>query len=124
MFGKTNIWHNVFCISISKNQTNSISVAEVHNSQQAGTTVLVDIKDIRELQRDGCIDGGLHAPRVMLEFWADLDNPYHKDIFATKPRWFFVAPRPGAKLLLKKLSKIWAWIIFGIWMAVRGSESC
>ena len=45
---------------------------------------LVDIRDIRELQRDGRIEGAFHAPRGMLEFWADPDSPYHKEIFATE----------------------------------------
>ena len=52
--------------------------------QQSGTAKLIDIRDIRELQREGRIDGAFHAPRGMLEFWADPDSPYHKGIFATK----------------------------------------
>ncbi|MGB0584074.1 MAG: rhodanese-like domain-containing protein, partial [Candidatus Puniceispirillaceae bacterium] len=51
---------------------------------QAGDAILIDIRDIRELQRDGCIEGAFHAPRGMLEFWADPNSPYHKEIFATK----------------------------------------
>ena len=44
--------------------------------------VVVDIRDIRELQREGRIFGAFHAPRGMLEFWADPRSPYHKDVFA------------------------------------------
>ena len=44
--------------------------------------VIVDIRDIRELWRDGRIPGSFHAPRGMLEFWIDPDSPYHKPIFA------------------------------------------
>jgi hypothetical protein len=43
--------------------------------------LLVDIRDIRELQRDGTIPGAYHAPRGMLEFWIDPESPYYKDIF-------------------------------------------
>ncbi|MDC3234841.1 hypothetical protein OBB02_02220 [Candidatus Puniceispirillum sp.] len=75
MYGKSNIRCNIFCIPISKNQTNSISAAEVHSSQQAVTTVLIDIQDIRELQQDGCINDDFHAPRGMFELKADPDNP-------------------------------------------------
>lgn len=71
-------------VADAKDQTNSISAAEAYNMQQAGTAKLIDIRDIRELQREGRIDGAFHAPRGMLEFWADPDSPYHKDIFATK----------------------------------------
>lgn len=40
--------------------------------------LLVDIRDVRELQRDGLVEGAYHAPRGMLEFWLDPDSPYHK----------------------------------------------
>ena len=71
-------------VADAKNQTNSISAAEGYKMQHAGTAKLIDIRDIRELQREGRIDGAFHAPRGMLEFWADPDSPYHKDIFATQ----------------------------------------
>ena len=71
-------------VAEAKQQTNSISPADAHDRQQAGDAVLIDIRDIRELHLDGRIDGAFHAPRGMLEFWADPDSPYHKEIFATK----------------------------------------
>ena len=43
----------------------------------------VDIRDVRELKREGTVPGALHAPRGMLEFWVDPDSPYHRDVFAT-----------------------------------------
>ncbi|MFB3918143.1 MAG: rhodanese-like domain-containing protein [Terriglobales bacterium] len=49
--------------------------------------VFVDIRDIRELQREGTIPGAFHAPRGMLEFWVDPDSPYHKPIFASGKRF-------------------------------------
>ncbi len=51
--------------------------------------VLVDIRDIRELWRDGAVPGALHAPRGMLEFWVDPESPYHKDVFASPKRFVF-----------------------------------
>ncbi len=44
---------------------------------------IVDIRDVRELDRDGMIPGALHAPRGMLEFWVDPASPYHRDVFAS-----------------------------------------
>ncbi|MEM7194375.1 MAG: rhodanese-like domain-containing protein [Pseudomonadota bacterium] len=41
----------------------------------------VDIRDIRELEREGFIPGAFHAPRGMLEFWVDPDSPYYKSVF-------------------------------------------
>ena len=50
--------------------------------QQAGEAVLIDIRDIRELEREGRIPDAVHAPRGMLEFWVDPSSPYHRDVFA------------------------------------------
>ena len=41
----------------------------------------VDIRDVRELEREGVIPGALHAPRGMLEFWVDPESPYYKPVF-------------------------------------------
>ncbi|MBF9061073.1 rhodanese-like domain-containing protein [Rhodobacterales bacterium HKCCSP123] len=49
----------------------------------AGRAVFVDIRDIRELDRDGRLPGAIHAPRGMLEFWVDPESPYHKPALAT-----------------------------------------
>ena len=52
-------------------------------------TVLVDIRDIRELQRDGKVPGAFHCPRGMLEFWIDPQSPYHKPVFAQDKKYVF-----------------------------------
>ena len=44
--------------------------------------IVVDIRDIRERQRQGYIPGSFHAPRGMIEFWVDPESPYFKEIFA------------------------------------------
>ena len=51
--------------------------------------VLVDLRDIRERQREGFVPGSVHAPRGMLEFWVDPDSPYHRDVFAGPERFVF-----------------------------------
>jgi rhodanese-related sulfurtransferase len=51
--------------------------------------VLIDIRDIRELQRDGRVPGAFHCPRGMLEFWIDPDSPYHKPVFAQDKKYVF-----------------------------------
>ena len=48
--------------------------------------VFVDIRDVRELEREGMIPNALHAPRGMLEFWVDPDSPYYKPIFGEGKR--------------------------------------
>jgi len=47
----------------------------------------VDIRDVRELDRDEMIPGALHAPRGMLEFWVDPESPYHRKDFASGNRF-------------------------------------
>jgi rhodanese-related sulfurtransferase len=42
----------------------------------------VDVRDVRELEREGVIPGAIHAPRGMLEFWVDPSSPYHRPEFA------------------------------------------
>jgi rhodanese-related sulfurtransferase len=43
--------------------------------------VFVDIRDIREQEREGTIPNAIHAPRGMLEFWVDPESPYFKPVF-------------------------------------------
>jgi rhodanese-related sulfurtransferase len=50
-------------------------------------TVFVDIRDVRELEREGMIPNAFHAPRGMLEFWVDPDSPYYKSIFTDGKRY-------------------------------------
>lgn len=49
----------------------------------------VDIRDVRELQREGKIPEALSAPRGMLEFWIDPESPYYKEIFGSDKRFVF-----------------------------------
>ena len=54
--------------------------------------VIVDLRDPREVERDGRIPGAKHCPRGMLEFWIDPESPYHKPWFAAgKPLVFHCA---------------------------------
>ena len=51
--------------------------------------VFVDLRDVRELGREGKIAGALHVPRGMLEFWIDPASPYHKPVFQEDKRFVF-----------------------------------
>ena len=61
----------------------SISVIEAAELQRLDAAILIDLRDIRELQSVGTVSNAFHAPRGMLEFWVDPDSPYHKSIFHT-----------------------------------------
>lgn len=60
----------------------TLSVAQALEAQKEDSAVLIDIRDIRELDREGRVPGAVHAPRGMLEFWVDPESPYHRDVFA------------------------------------------
>ena len=51
--------------------------------------VFVDLRDPREIQREGRIPGSFSCPRGMLEFWIDPESPYAKPIFAEDKRFVF-----------------------------------
>ena len=53
------------------------------------SVTFVDLRDVRELQRDGLIPGAFHCPRGMLEFWIDPESPYAKEAFQTGGRFVF-----------------------------------
>ena len=51
--------------------------------------LFVDLRDVRELEREGTIPGAFHAPRGMLEFWVDPDSPYFKQEFGSGKTFIF-----------------------------------
>lgn len=55
----------------------------------ADTVVFVDLRDPREIERDGRIPGSFSCPRGMLEFWVDPESPYFKPVFAEPKRFLF-----------------------------------
>ncbi len=61
----------------------TLSVDEARARLGNDDVVFVDIRDVRELEREGLVPGAFHAPRGMLEFWADPDSPYYKDVFGS-----------------------------------------
>ena len=53
----------------------SIGATEAAELQRLDAAILIDLRDIRELQRAGTVPDAFHAPRGMLEFWADPASP-------------------------------------------------
>jgi rhodanese-related sulfurtransferase len=76
-------------IAEAEKRAEGISVAEAQARLDDADTVFVDLRDVRELERDGMIPGAFHAPRGMLEFWVDPESPYHKPIFAEDRKFVF-----------------------------------
>jgi rhodanese-related sulfurtransferase len=74
----------------AEREIETMSVEQVMAVKDDPNVQLVDIRDIRELWRDGSIPGASHAPRGMLEFWVDPESPYHKKLFADESREFIL----------------------------------
>ena len=67
----------------------TLSVDETRKLHDDANVVFVDLRDIRELEREGIMPGAFHAPRGMLEFWIDPESPYHKPVFAEPKKFVF-----------------------------------
>ncbi|PSC03008.1 rhodanese [Alsobacter soli] len=89
--------------------------------------VLVDLRDPRELEREGKVPGAFHCPRGMLEFWIDPESPYHKPVFAEDKRFVFfcaggwrsaLSARTAREMGLKPVAHIAGG--FGAWKEAGG----
>jgi len=76
-------------VEAAEKEIENLDVEQARALHGRDDTVFVDIRDIRELQRDGKVPGALHCPRGMLEFWIDPESPYHKDVFAQDKKFVF-----------------------------------
>ncbi|ODT07776.1 MAG: rhodanese [Mesorhizobium sp. SCN 65-20] len=87
------------------------AVVEVVSPEEAATllddegTVFVDLRDPRELHREGRIPGAQHCPRGMLEFWIDPESPYHKPFFASGKSFVFFCAGGWRSALAAKTAK-------------------
>ena len=68
-------------VAEAKADLDNLTPAEARRRADEEGALIVDIRDVRELQREGVIEGAMHAPRGMLEFWVDPQSPYYKDTF-------------------------------------------
>jgi len=59
-------------------EINTISSDEAYEKHNKNECNLIDIRDVRELEREGRIEDSNHIPRGMLEFWLDPDSAYFK----------------------------------------------
>src|SRR5258708_12495708 len=88
-------------------QIETLTVAQAMAEHGKDGVVFVDLRDPRELDREGKMPGAFPCTRGMLEFWIDPDSPYHKPIFAEDKRFIFfcaggcrsaLAPQPPKEM--------------------------
>lgn len=70
-------------VAEAEKEIETLSPAQVRAALDSSTggLLLVDLRDVREVKREGRIAGSLHIPRGMLEFWIDPESPYYRREF-------------------------------------------
>ena len=66
-------------VSKALKEIKTITTDEAHTRMIEGKSNIIDIRDIRELQNSGKVEGAVHIPRGMLEFWLDPESAYFKE---------------------------------------------
>jgi len=76
-------------VAEAEKEIETLNVDDALKLHGSADVVFVDLRDVRELSREGFIPGALHCPRGMLEFWIDPECIYFKDIFASGKKFLF-----------------------------------
>lgn len=76
-------------VEAAEREIETLTVEQAAVMLGRGDVTFVDIRDIRELQRDGRVPGAFHCPRGMLEFWIDPESPYFKEQFGADNTFVF-----------------------------------
>jgi len=76
-------------VEAAEREIDTLAAADAVELHGRPDVVFVDLRDIRELNREGRVPGAFHCPRGMLEFWIDPQSKYHKPIFAEDKRFVF-----------------------------------
>jgi rhodanese-related sulfurtransferase len=90
-------------IAAAEREIENLEVADAIGLHGRDDVVFIDIRDIRELTRDGRVPGAFHCPRGMLEFWVDPQSKYHKREFAQDKRYVLFCAA-GARSALATLT--------------------
>ena len=74
-----NIKSSQTLVSEALDQIKTISTDEAHKMVSENQCNLIDIRDIRELEKEGRVENSQHIPRGTLEFWLDPESVYFKE---------------------------------------------
>ncbi|MBP7555645.1 MAG: rhodanese-like domain-containing protein [Chitinophagaceae bacterium] len=86
----------------AKQGIENLTPQQVQQELSSPNTVLIDIRESEELAATGVITGSEHAPRGMLEFYADPSLPYHKPAFDSQKRIILHCASGGRSALAVK----------------------
>src|SRR5262245_56447493 len=114
-------------VAAAEREVETLDVAAAIALHGRPDVVFVDIRDVRELARDGRVPGAFHCPRGLLEFWVDPQSQYHKPVFAEDKRFVFfcagglrsaLAAQTVQRMGLKPVAHVRGG--FGAWRAAGG----
>jgi rhodanese-related sulfurtransferase len=114
-------------VAAAEREIENMPVGEAIRLHGSDAVTFVDLRDIRELDRDGRVPGAFHCPRGMLEFWLDPASKYHKPIFAADRKFVFfcaagarsaLATQTAQRMGLKPVAHIAGG--FGAWKTAGG----
>ena len=114
-------------VAAAECEIETLSVGDALALHGADDVVFVDLRDIRELNREGRMPGAFHCARGMLEFWIDPASKYHKAVFAQDKRFVFfcaagqrsaLAAQTARRMGLAPVAHIGGG--FGAWKAAGG----
>lgn len=80
-------------------EVETVTVDQLDDEREDADTVVLDVRDIREVWIEGSIPGAEHAPRGMLEFWADPGTEYYRDVFHPDRRYVLYCNAGGRSAL-------------------------
>ena len=114
-------------VAAAEREIETLPVADAIGLHARSDVTFVDLRDIRELNREGRIPGAFHCPRGMLEFWVDPASKYHKPVFAADKKFVFfcaggarsaLATQTAQRMGLKPVAHIGGG--FGAWRKAGG----
>ena len=74
-----NIKTSQYLVEEAKKEITTLQAKEAKDLYQKGEITFIDIRDIRELWKEGTVKNSIHIPRGMLEFWLDPESSYYKE---------------------------------------------
>ncbi len=89
----------------AKQNVENLSPEQVEKEIREGNVRVIDLREKDELDKDGKIPGSVHAPRGLLEFYADASHPYHKPEFDTNSRTILHCASGGRSALAARTLK-------------------
>ena len=97
-------------VDAAEREIETLPVEEAIAQHGRDDVTFVDLRDVRELEREGRIPGAFHCPRGMLEFWIDPESPYHKPTSRKTKASCSFAAAAGVRRSPRKPRSAWAFV--------------